>query len=398
MPLPEAAAAKFQTELRAVRDAGTYKNERVLTSPQDATVAVDDDRQVLNFCANNYLGLANHPDLVAAAKDGADRYGYGMASVRFICGTQTVHKDLERALSAFHETDDTILYNSCFDANTGLFETLLGPDDAVMSDALNHASIIDGLRLCKAARYVYDHADMADLEAQLQEAQHAGVRLICTDGVFSMDGDVAKLDAICRLADQYDALVMVDECHATGVMGKKGRGASEARGVLDEVDIITSTLGKALGGATGGFTTGRQVVIDLLRQKSRPYLFSNAVAPMIARASLTALNLLQDRDDRRARLRRNARHFRREMADRGFTLQPGEHPIVPIMVYDAQTSAQMAEALLDRGLYVISFSHPVVPKGKARIRVQLSAAHSRDQIDRAVDAFTDVARRHDLLS
>ena len=397
MPLPTQAAAKFRTELQAVRDAGTYKDERVLTSPQDATVTVDDDTQVLNFCANNYLGLANHPDIVAAAKDGLDRYGYGVASVRFICGTQTVHTALERELSAFHETDDTILYNSCFDANTGLFETLLGPDDAVISDALNHASIIDGIRLCKAARYVYDHADMADLEAQLQQAQGAEVRLICTDGVFSMDGDVAPLDDICRLAAQYDALVMVDECHATGFMGEKGRGASEATGVLDEVDIITSTLGKALGGATGGFTTGRQPIIDLLRQKSRPYLFSNAVTPMIAEASRTALDLLQDSDDRRARLWRHARYFRREMTDRGFTLTPGEHPIVPIMVYDAQTSARMAEALLDRGIYVVSFSHPVVPTGEARIRVQLSAAHSRDQIDRALDAFTDVARQHDLL-
>ena len=398
MPLPEQAAAKFRDELQAVRDAGTYKDERVLTSPQDATVEVDDDTQVLNFCANNYLGLANHADILAAAKDGIDRYGYGVASVRFICGTQTVHKALERELSAFHGTDDTILYNSCFDANTGLFETLLGPDDAVLSDGMNHASIIDGIRLCKADRYVYAHADVDDLETQLQRAQDAEVRLICTDGVFSMDGDVAPLDDICRLAAQYDALVMVDECHATGFMGEGGRGASEAKGVLDEVDVITSTLGKALGGATGGFTTGRQAIIDLLRQQSRPYLFSNAIVPAIAQASLTVLDRLQDSDDRRTRLWRNARYFRREMADRGFALKPGDHPIVPIMVHDATTSAQMAEALLDRGIYVVSFSHPVVPKGEARIRVQLSAAHSVDQIDRAVDAFTEVARRHGLLS
>ena len=398
MPLPKQAAAKFRDELQATRDAGTYKDERIITSPQDATIEVGDDTQVLNFCANNYLGLANHPDVRAAAKDGVDRYGYGMASVRFICGTQTVHKALERELSAFHETDDTILYNSCFDANTGLFETLLGPDDAVLSDELNHASIIDGIRLCKADRYVYAHADMDDLETQLQEAQDAEVRLICTDGVFSMDGDVAPLDDICRLAAQYDALVMVDECHATGFMGEGGGGASEAKGVLDAVDVITSTLGKSLGGATGGFTTGRQPIVDLLRQRSRPYLFSNAIAPMIAQASLTVLDLLQDSDDRRTRLWRNARYFRREMADRGFDLQPGDHPIVPIMVYDAATSARMAEALLDRGIYVVSFSHPVVPKGEARIRVQLSAAHSMDQIDRAINAFTDVARQHDLRS
>jgi glycine C-acetyltransferase len=398
MPLPEEAAAKFQNELQAVRDAGTYKHERVITSPQDAAVTVEDDTQVLNFCANNYLGLANHPEIVTAAQEGIDQFGYGMASVRFICGTQTVHKTLEHDLSAFHDTDDTILYNSCFDANTGLFETLLGPEDAVLSDELNHASIIDGIRLCRATRYVYDHADVDDLETQLQEAQDAEVRLICTDGVFSMDGDVAPLDDICRLAAQYDALVMVDECHATGFMGEGGRGASEAKGVLEEVDVITSTLGKALGGATGGFTTGRQDIIDLLRQRSRPYLFSNAVAPMIAQASRTALDLLQESSDRRTRLWQHARYFRREMTDRGFDLQPGEHPIVPIMVYDAATSARMAEALLDRGIYVVSFSHPVVPTGEARIRVQLSAAHSRAQIDRALDAFTEVAQQHGLLS
>jgi glycine C-acetyltransferase len=395
--MPEAASQQFEQELQALRDASTYKDERVIASPQDAAIDVEGGAHVVNFCANNYLGLANHVDVREAAKAGVDRYGVGVASVRFICGTQTVHKELEHALSAFHDTDDTILYNSCFDANTGLFETLLGPDDAVISDALNHASIIDGIRLCKADRYVYDHADMADLEAQLQDAQDAGVRLICTDGVFSMDGDVAPLDDICRLAARYDALVMVDECHATGFMGEGGRGACEAKGVLDEVDIITSTLGKALGGATGGFTTGRQAIVDLLRQRSRPYLFSNAIAPSIAAASLQVLELLQESDERRERLWQNARTFRREMTSRGFDLKPGAHPIVPIMLYDAKVSAQMADELLDQGIYVISFSYPVVPKGAARIRVQMSAAHTREQLDRAIAAFTEVAQAHDAL-
>ena len=391
------ATAEFQEELRDIKDAGLYKEERVITSQQDADIEVASGDHVINFCANNYLGLANHPAIIQAAKDGGDRYGFGVASVRFICGTQTVHKQLEHELSAFHETDDTILYNSCFDANTGLFETILGPDDAIISDRLNHASIIDGVRLCKADRYVYDHSDMDDLEVQLQAAQDANVRMICTDGVFSMDGDVAKLDAICALAKQYDALVMVDECHATGFMGDGGRGACEAKGVLHDVDIITSTLGKALGGATGGFTTGSQEVIDLLRQKSRPYLFSNAVAPMIANASLTVLEMLQESADRRETLWENARSFRSEMETRGFDIKPGDHPIVPIMLYDAKISAAIAEDLLERGIYVISFSYPVVPKGEARIRVQMSAAHSRNQLDRAIDAFTDVAREHGAL-
>ena len=391
------ATAEFQEELRDIKDAGLYKEERVITSQQDADIEVASGDHVINFCANNYLGLANHPAIIQAAKDGGDRYGFGVASVRFICGTQTVHKQLEHELSAFHETDDTILYNSCFDANTGLFETILGPDDAIISDRLNHASIIDGVRLCKADRYVYDHSDMDDLEVQLQAAQDANVRMICTDGVFSMDGDVAKLDAICALAKQYDALVMVDECHATGFMGDGGRGACEAKGVLHDVDIITSTLGKALGGATGGFTTGSQEVIDLLRQKSRPYLFSNAVAPMIANASLTVLEMLQESADRRETLWENARSFRSEMETRGFDIKPGDHPIVPIMLYDAKISAAIAEDLLERGIYVISFSYPVVPKGEARIRVQMSAAHSKEQLDRAIDAFAEVAREHDVI-
>jgi len=395
--MPESATAEFQTELQEIRDAGLYKEERVITSQQDADIEVGSGQHVVNFCANNYLGLANHPDVMQAAKDGVDQYGFGVASVRFICGTQTVHKQLEHELSAFHETEDTILYNSCFDANTGLFETILGADDAIISDRLNHASIIDGVRLCKADRYVYPHSDMDDLETQLQDAQDANVRMIATDGVFSMDGDVAKLDEICDLADQYDALVMVDECHATGFMGEKGRGASEAKGALGRVDIITSTLGKALGGATGGFTTGRQEIIDLLRQKSRPYLFSNAVAPMIANASLKVLEMLQDGGERREKIWANARYFRREMEARGFDIKPGDHPIVPIMFYDAKTSAAIADELLERGIYVISFSYPVVPKGEARIRVQMSAAHSREQLDRAIDAFTEVAEAHDVI-
>jgi len=395
--MTEETAEAFQQKLQDIKDAGTYKEERVITSQQDADIEVESGDHVINFCANNYLGLANHPEIMDAAKNGVDRYGFGVASVRFICGTQSVHKDLEHALSDFHETDDTILYNSCFDANTGLFETLLGPDDAIISDELNHASIIDGIRLCKADLHVFEHSDMADLEAKLQDAQDAETRMICTDGVFSMDGDVAKLDEICRLAEEYGALVMVDECHATGFMGEGGRGASEAKGVLDQVDIITSTLGKALGGATGGFTTGRQEIIDLLRQESRPYLFSNAIAPSIANAGLKVLEMLQENDERRETIWENARYFRSEMQERGFDIKPGDHPIVPIMLYDAKTSGAIADELLDRGIYVISFSYPVVPTGEARIRVQMSAAHSRDQLDRAIDAFTEVAREHDVI-
>jgi len=395
--MTEETAEAFQQKLQDIKDAGTYKEERVITSQQDADIEVESGDHVINFCANNYLGLANHPEIMDAAKNGVDRYGFGVASVRFICGTQSVHKDLEHALSDFHETDDTILYNSCFDANTGLFETLLGPDDAIISDELNHASIIDGIRLCKADLHVFEHSDMADLEAKLQDAQDAETRMICTDGVFSMDGDVAKLDEICRLAEEYGALVMVDECHATGFMGEGGRGASEAKGVLDQVDIITSTLGKALGGATGGFTTGRQEIIDLLRQESRPYLFSNAIAPSIANAGLKVLEMLQENDERRETIWENARYFRSEMQERGFDIKPGDHPIVPIMLYDAKTSGAIADELLDRGIYVISFSYPVVPKGEARIRVQMSAAHSKEQLDRAIDAFAEVAREHDVI-
>ena len=397
MPMTDAATSKFRQEIQDIKDAGTYNEERVITSQQDADIEVESGDHVINFCANNYLGLANHPEIMKAAKEGVDRYGFGVASVRFICGTQTVHKELEHALSDFHDTGDTILYNSCFDANTGLFETLLDENDAIISDELNHASIIDGIRLCKADLHVFEHSDMDDLEAKLQAAQDANVRMICTDGVFSMDGDVAKLDEICRLADEYGALVMVDECHATGFMGEGGRGASEAKGVLDEVDIITSTLGKALGGATGGFTTGRQEIVDVLRQQSRPYLFSNAIAPSIANAGLKVLEMLQENDERRETIWKNARYFRSEMEKRGFDIKPGEHPIVPIMFYDAKTSGAVADELLDRGIYVISFSYPVVPKGEARIRVQMSAAHSEEQLDRAIDAFTEVARKHDVI-
>lgn len=386
----------FESELQQIKDDGLYKEERVITSQQDADISVTSG-DVINFCANNYLGLANHPDIMKAAQDGVDEYGFGVASVRFICGTQTVHKELENALADFHEKDDAILYNSCFDANTGLFETLLGPDDAIISDRLNHASIIDGVRLCKADRYVYKHSDMDDLEVQLQDAQDANIRLIATDGVFSMDGDVAKLDEICALADQYNALVMVDECHATGFMGEGGRGSAEAKGALHDVDIITSTLGKALGGATGGFTTAQQPIVDLLRQKSRPYLFSNAVAPMIANASLTVLDMLTDSAERREQLWDNTQYFRQEMTARGFDIKPGTHPIVPIMLYDAKPSAAIADDLLERGIYVISFSYPVVPKGEARIRVQMSAAHTRDHLDRAIEAFTEVAAKHGVL-
>jgi glycine C-acetyltransferase len=396
--MPSATATEtFQDELQEIKDAGLYKEERVITSPQDADIEVEGGRRVINFCANNYLGLAHHPAIEDAAREGVDRFGFGMASVRFICGTQTVHKQLEDQLSAVHETDDTILYNSCFDANTGLFETILGKEDAIISDALNHASIIDGVRLCKAERFVYKHSDIDDLERQLQKAQEARVRMICTDGVFSMDGDVARLAAICDLADRYDALVMVDECHATGFMGAGGRGATEAEGVLGRVDVITSTLGKALGGATGGFATGRQEIIDLLRQRSRPYLFSNAVAPMIAHASLTVLEMLETSAERRERLWANARRFREGLEAAGFDLKPGAHPIIPVMLYDAKVAAQMADDLLEEGIYVIAFSYPVVPKGEARIRTQMSAAHTPEQLDRALEAFAAVGKKHGVI-
>ena len=401
------AAAHFQQTLREIREAGLYKSERVILSQQDAAISVlppgsgdgaAAPREVLNFCANNYLGLANHPDLIEATKEGVDRYGFGMASVRFICGTQDVHKTLERRLADFHGKDDAILYAACFDANAGLFETLLDGNCAIISDQLNHASIIDGVRLCKAKRYRYAHGDMAELETALQSSQDAAIRMITTDGVFSMDGAVARLDEICALAERYDALVHVDECHATGFFGPSGRGAAEHHGVLDKVDIVTSTLGKALGGAMGGFTTASAAIVDLLRQRSRPYLFSNTIAPPLAFASLTALDLLENTAELRDQLVRNTRRFRDGMTARGFDLKPGDHPIVPIMLYDAQTAADVAADLLDHGIYVVGFSYPVVPQGQARIRVQLSAAHNDAHIDRCMDAFESVARQRGVLS
>jgi len=374
-------------ELDGIRSGGLYKEERIIASPQSASIMLADGRRVLNMCANNYLGLAGHPDVVAAAKQAADHWGFGLSSVRFICGTQSLHKQLEAAVSAFLGTDDTILYSSCFDANGGLFETLLQEQDAVISDALNHASIIDGVRLCKARRYRYRHADMNDLQAQLEAARDARFRMIATDGVFSMDGDVAKLDKICDLAERYDALVMVDDSHAVGFWGPKGRGSHEYCGVMDRVDILTGTFGKALGGASGGYTSGRREIVELLRQRSRPYLFSNSVAPMIAAATLKAIELLMTSTDLRDRLEANTDYFRKQIATLGFEIKSGSHPIVPIMLGDARLAQEMAAYLLDKGLYVIGFSFPVVPLGQARIRVQLSALHTRQDLDFALEQF-----------
>jgi glycine C-acetyltransferase len=378
---------ELRAQLEEIRAEGLFKPERVIATPQMTTVKVSDGREVLNLCANNYLGLADDPRVVAAAKEALDRWGYGTASVRFICGTQEVHKQLERRLSEFLQTDDTILYSSCFDANGGLFETLLGKEDAVLSDELNHASIIDGIRLCPARRFRYRNRDMADLEAQLQQAGDARRRLIATDGVFSMDGYVAPLRDICELAERYDAMVMVDDSHAVGFVGEHGGGTPELHGVADRVDIVTGTLGKALGGASGGYVSGRQEIVDVLRQRSRPYLFSNSVAPAIAAASLVVLDLLEESDDLRARLRENTSWFRERMTGLGFEILPGDHPIVPVMLGDAARAAAMADLLLQRGIYVIGFSYPVVPMGKARIRTQVSAAHTRDDLERAATAF-----------
>ncbi|MGW7223291.1 glycine C-acetyltransferase [Streptomyces sp. NPDC054826] len=382
----------LRTTLDEIRAAGLHKPERVIGTPQSATVNVTAGGrpgEVLNFCANNYLGLADHPDVIAAAHEALDRWGYGMASVRFICGTQEVHKELEARLSAFLGQEDTILYSSCFDANGGVFETLLGPEDAVISDALNHASIIDGIRLSKARRFRYANRDTADLERQLKEAAEGGARrtLIVTDGVFSMDGYVAPLDEICDLADRHGAMVMVDDSHAVGFVGPGGRGTPELHGVMDRVDIITGTLGKALGGASGGYVAARAEIVALLRQRSRPYLFSNTLAPVIAAASLKVLDLLESADDLRVRLAENTALFRRRMTEEGFDILPGDHAIAPVMIGDAARAGRMAELLLERGVYVIGFSYPVVPQGQARIRVQLSAAHSTDDVNRAVDAF-----------
>ena len=379
-------------ELAAIDRAGLYKRERIITSPQRARVTVSDGREVLNMCANNYLGLADHPEVVASAKQALDAYGFGMASVRFICGTQDIHKQLEERISAFLGTEDTILYPSCFDANGGLFETLLTPDDAIISDALNHASIIDGVRLCKAGRYRYANNDMADLEARLKDASKARFKLIVTDGVFSMDGIICNLEGVCDLAEKYDALVMIDDCHATGVLGKTGRGTPEYRGVSGRVDILTGTLGKALGGASGGYTSGRKEIIDLLRQRSRPYLFSNSVAPPIVAASLKVFEILESSTELPERVMANAKYFREGIGQVGLDSVPGEHPIVPIMLGDASLSQRMADALLEKGVYVIGFFFPVVPEGKARIRTQISAAHTRDDLDFALEQFAAVKR------
>jgi glycine C-acetyltransferase len=395
--------SRFESTLSEIREAGLFKEERVIVTPQgpEIGVAAGGDgapREVVNFCANNYLGLSDHPELIQAAKETLDSHGFGMASVRFICGTQDIHRELERRLARFHGKEDAILYTSCFDANAGLFETLLGEEDAVISDTLNHASIIDGVRLCKAQRFRYPHADMEALENALRESAGARSRMITTDGVFSMDGHVAPLDRICELAQRYDAMVHVDESHASGFFGPHGRGAADYHGVLDRVDLITSTLGKALGGASGGFTVGARPAIELLRQRSRPYLFSNSVAPAIVGASLKVLDLIEGAGELRERLVANTRHFRERMTEAGFDIRPGEHPIVPVMLYDARKAQEMARALLDEGIYVIGFSFPVVPRGEARIRVQVSAAHTRVQLDACVDAFVRVGARHGVVA
>lgn len=396
--MTQSLTARLAKETAALQSQGLYKAERIIDSPQQALITLADGSEVLNFCANNYLGLANHPRLIQAAKDALDRYGYGMASVRFICGTQIVHKELEARLTTFLGTEDTILYGSCFDANGGLFETLLGPEDAIISDELNHASIIDGVRLCKARRLRYKNNDMADLEARLKEAADCRHVLVVTDGVFSMDGIVADLAGLCDLAERYGALTMVDDSHATGFMGANGRGSHEYRGVMGRIDILTGTLGKALGGASGGYTSGRREIIEWLRQRSRPYLFSNTLCPSIAAGSLEALNLIEGLGELRENLRENSRIFRQGMTAAGFELVPGEHPIIPVMLGDARVAQEMAARLLEHGVYVIGFSYPVVPQGKARIRTQMSAAHTPEQVRRAVDAFVRVGREMNVIS
>ena len=386
----------LKEELENIRNAGLFKDERVILSPQGAEIKVKDG-EVINFCANNYLGLSNHPRLVEAAKRGLEKYGYGMSSVRFICGTQDIHKELEHQISTFLGNDDTILYSSCFDANGGLFETLLDAECAVLSDQLNHASIIDGIRLCKAERRRFKHGDMEDLGRQLTDTQNYKLRLIATDGVFSMDGDIAKLDEICDLADKYDALVMIDDSHATGFMGKTGKGSFEHRGVEGRIDINTSTLGKAMGGASGGFTTGRQEIIDILRQRSRPYLFSNTMAPAIVYTAIEAVKMLKETTELRDRLEKNTAYFRKELKARGFQIREGIHPIIPIMLGEAKLAVDMAADLLNEGIYVIGFSYPVVPRGEARIRVQISAAHTREHLDKALEAFSKVGRKYGVI-
>jgi glycine C-acetyltransferase len=389
----------LEKELQNIREAGLFKNERIITTPQGADIKVSTGQEVINFCANNYLGLSSHPRVIEAAKRAIDSHGFGMSSVRFICGTQDIHKELEKKISEFLGTEDTILYAAAFDANGGVFEPLLGAEDAIISDELNHASIIDGVRLCKSMRYRYKHNDMADLEKQLQDAKAAGAKniMIVTDGAFSMDGTIAKLDVICDLADKYEALVMTDECHSSGFIGKTGRGVPEYRGVTGRVDIITGTLGKALGGASGGFTSGRKEIIEMLRQRSRPYLFSNTLAPSIVGASIEVFNMLSETTELRDKLEQSTKYFRSEMTKAGFDIKPGEHPIVPIMLYDAPLAQQFASKLLEKGIYVIGFFFPVVAKGQARIRVQISAAHEQHHLDKAIKAFTEVGKELGVL-
>ena len=385
-----AMKSHISKELQHINDDGLYKAERIITSPQDAMITIQSGQKVLNLCANNYLGLADHPDIIRAAQDSYTKWGYGLSSVRFICGTQEIHKQLEKKISEFLGTEDTILYSCCFDANTGLFETLLTAEDAIISDQLNHASIIDGVRLCKAQRLRFNNSDMDDLEDKLQQAQSARFRMIATDGVFSMDGTIAKLDQICELAEKYDALVMVDDSHAVGVLGKRGRGAGEHCGVMGRIDIITGTLGKALGGASGGYTSGRKEIIELLRQRSRPYLFSNTLAPAIVAASLKVIEMLSDSTELRDKLMDNTSYFRQQISRLGLNVIEGEHPIVPIMLGDAVIAQKMAEKLLEKGIYVIGFSYPVVPKGAARIRTQISAAHNKDDLDFVIEKIDEV--------
>ena len=387
---------RIAKEVEEIKTSGLYKTERIISSPQGAEITVN-NKTVLNFCANNYLGLSSHPKVIEAAHKAVDSHGYGMSSVRFICGTQDIHKELEKKLSEFLGTDDTILYAAAFDANGGVFEPLFNEEDAIISDALNHASIIDGVRLCKAQRYRYEHYNMADLEMKLQESAKLRSRIIVTDGSFSMDGTIAQLDKICDLADKYDAIVMIDECHSSGFLGKTGRGTHEYRGVMGRIDIITGTLGKALGGASGGFTSGRKEIIDMLRQKSRPYLFSNTLAPSIVGGSIAVLDMLTEKTELRDKLENNTKYFRKKMTEAGFDIKPGDHPIVPIMLYDAVLAQTMAAKLLEEGIYVIGFFFPVVAKGQARIRVQLSAAHEQHHLDKAIAAFTKIGKELEVI-
>ena len=391
----------LKKEIQSIHEAGLYKDERIIMTPQGAAIKVKGGKEVLNFCANNYLGLSSHPKIIEAAHKTLDEWGYGMSSVRFICGTQDIHKVLEQKISNFLQTDDTLLYVACFDANGGVFEPLLGPEDAIITDQLNHASIIDGIRLCKAQRYIYKHADMADLEKILKENPGHRYRLVATDGAFSMDGDIAKLDEICPLAEKYDALVMVDDAHATGFLGKTGRGSLEYRDVMGRIDLITGTLGKALGGASGGFISGRKEIIELYRQRSRPYLFSNTLAPAVVGASIAVFDLLSETTELRDKLERNTQYFRKQMTEAGFDITPGDHPIVPIMLgkfeNDAKLSQDMAQDLLDDGIYVIGFYYPIVPRGQARIRVQLSAGHEIEHIDKAIAAFTKIGKKYNVI-